>query len=847
MAGVAKSSVPCFDRFPSAVMKIHSGRLQGPERGDIADVLRSDLNYRVSSSGSDPRRTEDDNLTDELHISAETMEFDDRTRADEAPTPGSRGNDTDRHAQRTAPSPSDANVAFDALVAAVAKLSPESEPARDDEELLQNVESAHEPGLVQAPVSERKSGDGPTQLSPHGVAGPTTSLDQLFAAIMSGSENASANAVEDSDAALAQDGDETGLDAIIRSDEALDFETRTDSPSLHPPISLGASAATERRLPEARFVFEPKTDDAECAQSGDLLARATPYAPVESTSIEQLNDQLPPAQSERAPHSARFSPARAENSSEGKGDGVVGRRRRLARLSTLIVILAVLGCVALFAVQVSHKDNIAPRSDDTGLAVAQIDAATPRFVDAQLSKKAPTGVEEALKEERRKSELLGADVASARGELEALKAELARSSSALAAATQSAHANAQGPSAELVRAREQSKLLESDLGSARREIEALKTELARSSSDGAATTQALKKAQEISEELARERERAKLLTTELASARDEIETRKAELTRSSGTVSAATQALKTRAQELSDELGRERDRSKLLSADLTSTRGEADSLRAELERHSSALTAATRDTQAMADELGRERERSKLLEAHLASSRGEAEGSKSELARSAAALSAATQASQTRVQALTDELGRERERSKLLEAHLASTRGEAEASKSELARSASALSAATQASQTKVQALTDELGRERERSKLLEAHLASARGEADASKFELTQSAGALAEPAQTAVPARNSNSQVEEKLLLRARNLIQQGDISAARMVLNRAIEEGSSMATFILAETYDSRQLRAIGVRGIPGDPERAQLLYAKAYANGIVQAKERITAAR
>src|SRR6202048_1321436 len=79
-------------------------------------------------------------------------------------------------------------------------------------------------------------------------------------------------------------------------------------------------------------------------------------------------------------------------------------------------------------------------------------------------------------------------------------------------------------------------------------------------------------------------------------------------------------------------------------------------------------------------------------------------------------------------------------------------------------------------------------------------------------------------------------------KLMARARALLDQGDISAARRVLERAAETGSALASFTLATTYDPIILSKWGTYGTRGDATKARELYAKAHAGGIHEAKDR-----
>jgi hypothetical protein len=83
------------------------------------------------------------------------------------------------------------------------------------------------------------------------------------------------------------------------------------------------------------------------------------------------------------------------------------------------------------------------------------------------------------------------------------------------------------------------------------------------------------------------------------------------------------------------------------------------------------------------------------------------------------------------------------------------------------------------------------------------------------------------------------------QKLLTRAGQFLSQGDISAARIVLERARDIGSAEAGYRLAETYDPLMLSSWRTLGTRADPAKARELYARAYADGIEQAKDRMNA--
>ena len=88
-------------------------------------------------------------------------------------------------------------------------------------------------------------------------------------------------------------------------------------------------------------------------------------------------------------------------------------------------------------------------------------------------------------------------------------------------------------------------------------------------------------------------------------------------------------------------------------------------------------------------------------------------------------------------------------------------------------------------------------------------------------------------------------SSAEEARLVARANSLIQQVDIADARLLLKYGSDKGSARATFMLAETYDSRTLRSLQAYGVSGDTAMARKLYELAAAAGIDQARERLEA--
>jgi hypothetical protein len=82
---------------------------------------------------------------------------------------------------------------------------------------------------------------------------------------------------------------------------------------------------------------------------------------------------------------------------------------------------------------------------------------------------------------------------------------------------------------------------------------------------------------------------------------------------------------------------------------------------------------------------------------------------------------------------------------------------------------------------------------------------------------------------------------------LKRARDLIARGDISGARLLLERAASGADPRALMALAETYDPAMLSRWGARGLKGDTAKARNLYQRAAEAGVAEARTRMLAVR
>jgi hypothetical protein len=97
--------------------------------------------------------------------------------------------------------------------------------------------------------------------------------------------------------------------------------------------------------------------------------------------------------------------------------------------------------------------------------------------------------------------------------------------------------------------------------------------------------------------------------------------------------------------------------------------------------------------------------------------------------------------------------------------------------------------------------------------------------------------------------PEEPSDSKLDPaevgRLLSRGQAFLNQGDVSAARLALERVAEAGEARAALALGATYDPVILRKMGMVGIRPDVEKARSWYERAAALGSAEANQRLTA--
>jgi len=117
---------------------------------------------------------------------------------------------------------------------------------------------------------------------------------------------------------------------------------------------------------------------------------------------------------------------------------------------------------------------------------------------------------------------------------------------------------------------------------------------------------------------------------------------------------------------------------------------------------------------------------------------------------------------------------------------------------------------------------------------------------------ELTQERDHAAAPANrapptaapVAAPARKLNPDELAKFMDRAKRLIAAGDISPARLLLERAADAQDPTAALMLARTYDPDVLGAQNSRSINPDPTMAHVWYQRAAQLGSADAQRRLS---
>ncbi|WP_461320082.1 coiled-coil domain-containing protein [Bradyrhizobium elkanii] len=476
----------------------------------------------------------------------------------------------------------------------------------------------------------------------------------------------------------------------------------------------------------------------------------------------------------------------------------------------------------------------------------------------QESESGAAETQSSLQKERERSARLEQDLAVARRDVEAQTALTAKAADEALRQKRTVEAGA----AELRESRAKADALAQELSQTRSTIYAFEAQARKAGEEAAELRQAAENgAASVHKSTPDERERLVRLEQDLAAARSDVETQTALAAKASEETARLKRERESGAAELQNSL--QAARADRLEQDLATARRDIESkavLVTEAGKETSRLKAAEKSGAA---DLQKERERSARLEQDLAAARRDIE-SKAVLVTEAGKETSRLQA--TGKSAAAD-LQKERERSARLEQDLAAAHRDSEAQTARAAKAGEEIVLQKQAAE----ASAAELKQLRARVDVQAQHLPLSRSAIHAYEVEDRKAHGAALTTGATArdksievatnpvaeqtraAPARAVAQPAPEQaaeaggLVARASSLLRQGDIGAARLVLERAVEMGSAQASFALAETYDPLILAKWGTYGTRGDERRAQDLYAKANAAGVQEAKSRLEALR
>jgi hypothetical protein len=356
--------------------------------------------------------------------------------------------------------------------------------------------------------------------------------------------------------------------------------------------------------------------------------------------------------------------------------------------------------------------------------------------------------------------------------------------------------------------------------------------------------------------LEREQDRADRLARDIVSLQAELDA-----ARTAGPkVAQAAAAEVEQKQALEQKLKQERERAESFSRELASLRAELEGSRAAgLEN--ARIAEAAKSEQELA--LGKQRYNNERLARELASARKEVEERSALLAAAHAEVLQVAETNRAIAAEQKLAFAGERDRADALARELISVKNELDASN----RRTGALNAlaalhprepAVDGSQERMTESSSRAieGNGRSLERAPSDVVASTSGRSSASEPPRSQAQSTVGEavsgldPKAAIVTDRVTSASAasrppldEQRLLARANALLRQADISGARPLLEHALDRGSARAAFMLAETYDARVLVSWHARGIFGDPAKARVLYERAQAGGIEDAKKRI----
>lgn len=384
---------------------------------------------------------------------------------------------------------------------------------------------------------------------------------------------------------------------------------------------------------------------------------------------------------------------------------------------------------------------------------------------------------------------------------------------------------------------------------------------------------------ELLQHLAKAHERAERLDQDLASARRTLDAQAALVTRAKDEAAQIAKASEAVATDLRQAAEKERGRAEALAASLTKVRQELSVNQAQMSRTADEAAELRRQIAGSGPtrQTAEDKDRIVALERDLATARREIAEQHTLLANAREETAQLKKFAEAETVKVKQAAQKERERSDTLAGELArdlkAARRDADEQISLAIRLRNDAERLREASERDTASLREQVQSERLKIETLERKLAAAdprkdRPLNDSARVAVTPGGALSSVPDRSmdvtpvaglatvveSAPARPAPDKptpevaaASASLVARASSLLGQGDIIAARTVLERAAMMGNARANFALAETYDPAVLAKWGTYGTRGDPDMARDLYSKAVAEGIVEASERAEALR
>jgi hypothetical protein len=529
------------------------------------------------------------------------------------------------------------------------------------------------------------------------------------------------------------------------------------------------------------------------------------------------------------------------------------------------------------------QQDVATAKRELGIQTALAAKANDEVIRLKQAAESGAELQMSLQREREGAAQLQQDLAAARREVETQTA-LAVKANEEANRLQQAAESATVELKSLQQERERAAHLQQDLATAKREFERQNALAAKANEEAGRLKQAAESGAKLQESRYQEQERAAQLQQDLAAAKREIETQTALATKANEEASRLKQAAESATVELKS-LQQERGRATQLQQELAAAKRASETqttLATKANEEASRLRQAAESVTIELKSLQQKRGRATQLQQDLAAAKREAETQTTLAAKANEEVSRLKQAAESATVELKS-LQQERDRAAHLKQDLATAKRELERQSAlalDLSMARTRSYAYQEAQSRKPGEPTAEpkppaesgtiglrkslqgerkLAEQLERALVLVEHVKDSRpssGTVVISQITHNELLEAQPRPAAAQVTVANAQADLQPypadavevaRLRARASVLLGQGDIGAARVVLERAADKGSAQAMFELAETYDPLILPRWRTYGTPGDATKARDLYAKAETGGIKEAKERSDALR